>query len=53
MEGDLPIVVHVDNVGAIYLASNAKNKSANEAHLCLYHFVRDYVEDGVVQIVFV
>jgi hypothetical protein len=50
---ELPIVVNVDNVGAIYLASNATTSQRTRHIDVRYHFVRDYVEDGVVQIVFV
>ena len=50
---ELPIVVNVDNVGAIYLASNATTSQRMRHIDVRYHFVRDYVEDGVVQIVFV
>jgi hypothetical protein len=46
-------VVNVDNVGAIYLASNATTSQRMRHIDVRYHFVRDYVEDGVVQIVFV
>ena len=53
MKVELPIVVHVDNVGAIYLASNATTSQRTRHIDVRYHFVRDYVEDGVVQIVFV
>ena len=50
---ELLIVVNVDNVGAIYLASNATTSQRTRHIDVRYHFVRDYVEDGVVQIVFV
>ncbi len=50
---ELPIVVNVDNVGAIYLASNATTSQQTRHIDVCYHFVRDYLENGVVQIVFV
>jgi len=53
VEVKLPIVVHVDNVGAIYLASNATTSQRTRHIDVRYHFVRDYVEDGIVKIVFV
>ena len=47
-----PIIVQCDNVGAMYLANN--NESRRTKHIDMkYHFVRDYVENGVVEIVFV
>ena len=48
---ELPIVVNVDNVGAIYLASNATTSQQTRHIDVHYHF--DYVEDGVFQIVLV
>ena len=48
-----PIVVHVDNQGTIFLANN-EGASIRTKHVDVqYHFMREYVEDGVVKIVFV
>ena len=48
----LPIIIHCDNVGAIYLARNKESRRTK--HLdAKFHFVRDYIEDGVVSVVFV
>lgn len=44
--------MHVDNVGAIYLENNAEGRFTHHIDIC-YHFVRDYVENGRVKIVFV
>jgi hypothetical protein len=49
----LPIIVRVDNVGAIYLAQNAVSGPRMKHVDVRYHFVRDYIEDGIVKIVFV
>jgi hypothetical protein len=49
----LPIIVRVDNVGAIYLAQNAVSGPRMKHVDVRYHFVRDYIEDGMVKIVFV
>jgi hypothetical protein len=49
----LPIIVRVDNVGAIYLAQNAVSGPRMKHVDVKYHFVRDYIEDGIVKIVFV
>ena len=48
-----PITVHVDNIGAIFLANN-KTTSDRTKHVDIrHHFVREYIEDGTVKIVFV
>jgi hypothetical protein len=48
-----PIVIHVDNIGAIYLA-NSNTTSQRTKHVDIrYHFVKEYVEDGTVKIMFV
>ena len=49
----LPIIVRVDNVGAIYLAQNAVSGPRMKHVDIRYHFVQDYIEDGIVKIVFV
>jgi hypothetical protein len=43
----LPIIVQVDNVGAIYLAHNAVSGPRMKHVDIRYHFVRDYIEAGV------
>jgi intein-encoded DNA endonuclease-like protein len=49
----LPIKVHVDNVGAIWLANN-KTTNERTKHVDIRaHFVREYTTDGIVEIVFV
>ena len=49
----LPIRVHVDNIGAIFLAEN-QNSSDRTKHVDnRYHFVRQYIKDGTVLIKFV
>jgi Reverse transcriptase (RNA-dependent DNA polymerase) len=49
----LPIIVRVDNVGAIYLAHNAVSGPRMKHVDIRYHFVRDYIEEGVIKIIFV
>jgi len=48
-----PIRVRVDNMGAIYMSGY--NVSSNRTkHIDVrYHFVREYVEDGFIEIIFV
>jgi ribosomal protein L24 len=50
---EYPVTVHVDNVGAIFLANN-RTTSERTKHVDIrHHFVREHIEDGVVKIVFV
>ena len=48
-----PITVYCDNVGAIFLAYNAKTGGRTKHIDVKYHYVREYIRDGVIQIVFV
>ena len=53
VEIEKPIKVFCDNVGAIYMSNNAK-AGARTKHIDVrYHHVREYVVDGVVDIIFV
>ena len=49
----LPIIVKVDNVGAIYLANNAVSGPRMKHVDIRYHFVQDLIEDGIIEISFV
>ena len=49
----LPIIVRVDNIGAIYLSGNASSSTRTKHIDTRYHFVKDYIEDGIVKIKFV
>ena len=53
MNTDFPINVWCDNVGSIFLSYNAKD--SNQAkHINIWdHYVWQFVEEGVVKIVFV
>ena len=50
---DFPITVNCDNVGAIFLAYNAKTSQRTKHVDIRAHYVRNYVEDGIVKIIFV
>ena len=50
---DYPIIVRCDNIGAIFLAHNTKTSHRTKHIDTRYHFVREYVEDNVLKIVFV
>jgi len=53
VEVQLPIRVHVDNIGAIFLAEN-QNSSDRTKHVdTRYHFVQQYIRDETVMIEFV
>ena len=48
-----PIDVFVDNIGAIFLAGN-RNSSERSKHIDLkYHYVRQIIDDGLVDVKFV
>jgi hypothetical protein len=50
---ELPIFVHVDNIGAIFMANNATTSTRTKHVDTIYHYVKEYIEDGIVKIVFV
>ena len=53
MEVKKPVTVFCDNVGAIFMGNNAK-QSVRTKHIDVkYHFIREHIVDGVVEIVFV
>ena len=47
-----PIIVNCDNVGAIFLAENATGQRTKHVDI-RYHYVREFVDEGVNKIVFV
>jgi hypothetical protein len=49
----LPVIVHVDNVGAIFMSENVTASSRTKHIDAQYHFVHEYTEDGFTKIVFV
>ncbi len=49
----LPIIVRVDNVGAIFMAENVTTSTRTRHVDVRYHFVREFVEDGFIKIIFV
>ena len=53
IEIKLPIIVHCDNIGAIYLGHNAKLSQRTKHIDVKHHFVREYVEKGLIKILFV
>ena len=49
----LPVTVRVDNVGSIFMTSNITTMSCTKHMDIRYKYVNTYVEDRVVNIVFV
>ena len=49
----LPVVVRVDNTGAIFMGNNVTTNQRTKHVDIRTKFVREYVEDGVIKIVFV
>jgi hypothetical protein len=53
IEVELPVKVHVDNIGAIWLANN-QNTSERTKHVDIRtHFVREFIVNEMIDIVFV
>ena len=53
LDVEYPIIVHVDNIGAVYLANSACGSNRTKHVDTRYHFVREYVEDGILKIIYV
>ena len=49
----LPVIVRVDNVGAIFMTENVSTSSRTKHVDIRYHFVREFVEEGFLKIIFV
>ena len=48
-----PMIVEVDNTGAIYLGMNRATGQRTKHIDIRYHFVREFIDEGIVKIVFV
>ena len=53
MDVRLPIKVQMDNIGAIFLAKNTTTGQRTKHIDVRYHFIRELVQDGTIEIVFV
>ena len=53
MEIVYPIEINVDNISTIYLSKNATTGNCTKHVDTRYHLVREYIEKGIVKIVFV
>ena len=53
IEPVLPIIINVDNVGAIFLAENM-SATARTRHVdARYHFIREMIVDNLIKVIFV
>ena len=50
---EFPVIVRVDNVGAIFMAENVSTSERTKHVDIRYHFVGEFVFDGVICIFFV
>ena len=48
-----PIIIRVDNAGAIYLANNHTTSQRTKDIDIRAHFVRQFIEDDIVKIIFI
>ena len=48
-----PVTARVDNIGAIFMASNVTTTCHTKHVDIWYKYVNEYVEDGIVKIIFV
>jgi hypothetical protein len=48
-----PIIVKVDNVGAIFMAENVSATSCTKHIYTRYHFVCEFGEEGFIKVIFV
>ena len=48
-----PINVNVDNIGTIYMAKNESSNHQTKHINTRYHFVRELIEDGIIEVEFV
>ena len=49
----LPIVIRVDNIGAIFMGENVAISPRTKHVDVRYHFVREFIQDGFIRIIFV
>ena len=47
-----PTIVKCDNMGAVFLSRNSETKRTKYLD-AKYHFVREHVENGVIEVIFV
>ena len=50
---EFPIILEVENVGAIYLSYNCTTSQRTKHIDARMHFVREFIEDGILKVIFV
>jgi hypothetical protein len=50
IKNNIPIVVKTDNIGAIFMSENAVTGFLTQHVDTRYHFVREFIEDGFIEI---
>jgi len=50
---ELPMVVQVDNIGAIFIAENVTTSQCMKHIDACYHNIREFIEDGFIKLIFV
>jgi len=53
IEVALPVIVHVDNIGAIFMVENVSTSPRTKHIDVRYHFVQEFIEDGFIKIIFI
>ena len=53
VEVEYPIIVRVDNVGAMFLANNPVLRQRTKHISVRQHFIHEFVEDGIIKVIFV
>jgi hypothetical protein len=49
----IPIIIRVDNVGAIFMTENVSTSGRTKHIDVRHHYVREFVEEGFIKIIFV
>jgi hypothetical protein len=50
---EYPILLNIDNIGAIYMAENATSSKRTKHVDTRWHYVRNWIEDGIIKVIFV
>ena len=50
---ELPIIVRMDNIGAIFMSENISTSNRTKHVDCRVRFVNQFIEDGFLKIIFV
>jgi len=53
IEVELPIIVRVDNVGAIFMSENVTTSQRTKHVDIRYNYVREFIQDDFIKIIFV